>query len=118
MGYDERMQDPNALLLYWWIAVPKEVQLEYLPSIAAVVPSGRQQSSEWKNHTRWITQADFRFTNLTANTKYNMTVYVRVKGTENVSPPAMYVQATTGEDSKLICICLINGTRLNKSYGL
>lgn len=97
MGYDERMQDPNTLLLYWWIAVPKEVQLEYLPSIAAIHNHGHQ---EWKNLTYWITQADHRFTNLTANTKYNMTVFVRVKGTDNISPPAMYVQATTGEDGK------------------
>lgn len=99
MGYDERLQDPHTLLLYWWIPVPKDVQLEYMPSIAPVVPSGRQQLPVWKNHTRWISQPDFRFSNLTANTMYNMTVYVRVNGTDKAFPPAKYVQASTGEDT-------------------
>lgn len=99
MGYDERLQDPNALLLYWWISVPKDVQLEYMPSISPVVPPGRQQFPMWKNLTKWITQPDYRFTNLTADTQYNMTVYVRVSGTDMAFPPAKYVQATTGEDS-------------------
>lgn len=103
MGYDERLQDANSLLLYWWMAVPKDVSLEYMPSISKVVPAGHQVHPVWKNHTQWISVPDFRFTNLTANTKYNMTVYVRVNGTNNVFPPAKYVQAITGEDSEYLC---------------
>lgn len=99
MGYDERLQDPHSLLLYWWIAVPKDVQLEYMPSYAPVVPPGHQQAPVWKNNTKWIEQPDFQFTNLTANTQYNMTVYVRIKGTVQAFPPAVYVQAFTGEDT-------------------
>lgn len=91
MGVDERGINSTSLLLYWWIPIPQNVSFEFMPSI-----SKRQHGSPWKNKT-WIEHSEFRFTNLESFTEYNMTVYVRVKGSVKGSVPAKYLTATTGE---------------------
>lgn len=89
MGVDERGINESSLLLYWWIPIP-EKKLEFLPSIS------KSGENRWENKT-WTEQTDYHFSHLEPFTKYNMTVYVRVKGSNTVFPPAKYHIATTGE---------------------
>lgn len=96
MGVDERSINSTSLLLYWWIPVPQKVKFQYLPSIS----KANVGNAPWKNHTSWIEETDFRFTNLAPYTEYNLTVYVRVAGNGQAFPPAKYFNATTGEGGK------------------
>lgn len=97
MGIDDRRSNESSLYLYWWISAPK-TELEFLPSISKV------GESKWKNDT-WmdVSETEHLFTGLNPFTEYNMTVYVRIKGTSNVFPPAKYVVYTTRE-GKNYCI--------------
>ncbi|RZC34546.1 sortilin-related receptor-like [Asbolus verrucosus] len=90
MGVDERGINESSLLLYWWIATPNKVKLEFMPSI------GKVGENSWKNQS-WTDNTEHKFTDLQPYTKYNMTIYVRIQNTENVFPPAKYFIATTGE---------------------
>lgn len=90
MGVDERNINESSLLLYWWIAIPDKTQLEFLPSISKL------GVNDFKNQT-WTNHSEFLFTSLQTYTSYNMTVYVRLKNSKSVFPPAKYVTSRTGE---------------------
>lgn len=90
MGADEHGINESSLLLYWWIPIPEKDRLEFLPSIS------KMGENKWTNMT-WIDYSEYRFNDLEPFTKYNMTVYVRVKGNKNAFPPAKYYVAMTGE---------------------
>lgn len=91
MSVDEHGINTTSLLLYWWLPIPQNITFEFRPSISKVTPG-----SKFMNFT-WIEYSEFRFTNLEPYTEYNMTVYVRVKGSQKSFTPAKYVMARTGE---------------------
>lgn len=90
MGIEDLGRTDSSLRLYWWIATPRNESLEFLPSISVA------GENKWRNDT-WIGISEHVFENLDAYTKYNMTVYVRVKGTQEAFPPAKFFTATTKE---------------------
>lgn len=90
MGVDERGITDSGLLLYWWGPMPDKNKLEFLPSICEV------GTTSWKNQT-WTEYYQYSFKNLKPYTKYNMTVYARMKESDVVFPPAKYYTSTTGE---------------------
>lgn len=92
IGVNERMLNATSFLIYWWIAVPQNMTFEYLPSIYS--------HGDWKNVTTWIEQTEYRFTNLEPFTLYNVTVYVRVKGSTKVFVPYLYYEVATAEGGK------------------
>ena len=67
---------------------------EYLPSIYS--------HGDWKNVTTWIEQTEYRFTNLEPFTLYNVTVYVRIKGSTKVFVPYLYYEVATAEGGKYL----------------
>lgn len=94
IGVNERMLNATSFLIYWWIAVPQNMTFEYLPSIYS--------HGDWKNVTTWIEQTEYRFTNLEPFTLYNVTVYVRIKGSTKVFVPYLYYEVATAEGGKSI----------------
>lgn len=83
---DENSTNSTSLYLYWWIPVPSNVTFQFLPSIAKAEPN-----ATWINVTRWIednTSMGYQFVNLEPYTRYNLTVYVKIKGQSTVYPPA------------------------------
>lgn len=93
MGIEDLGITDHSLRLYWWIATPRNESLEFLPTISV---AGDEKNSEWRNET-WIETSEYVYKNLEPYTLYNMTVYVRLKGTDEVFPPAKYFTATTKE---------------------
>lgn len=113
IGVDERTLNATSFLIYWWIPVPQNVSLEYLPSIYV--------SGKWKNHTEWIEGGtDFRFTKLAPYTVYNVTVYVRLKGSKTVFPPHLFYEVATSEGVPSppmnVTATQINGSRVQVSW--
>lgn len=88
------MLNATSFLIYWWIAVPQNMTFEYLPSIYS--------NGNWKNISQWIDQTEYRFTNLEPFTLFNVTVYVRIKGTNKEFVPYLYYEVATAEGGKLI----------------
>lgn len=43
----------------------------------------------------WLEKLEYRFVNLKPYTTYTMTVYVKLKNTNEVFPPAKFVTSTT-----------------------
>lgn len=95
MGVDERGINGSSLLLYWWIPIPEKVQLEFMPSIS------KFGTNSFTNQT-WINQSEYLFTSLEPFTKYNMTVYVRLKESKTIFPPAKYFISRTGEGNSIV----------------
>jgi len=97
MGVDERSIRKDSLLLYWWIPKPANIKLEFLPSFAEAYIG-----ATWKNYSQWVDTNTFQaqIEDLKPYQPYNLTVYVRVKGTPTVFPPAKYVTVRTAEGGK------------------
>ncbi|XP_050504155.1 sortilin-related receptor-like isoform X9 [Diabrotica virgifera virgifera] len=90
MEVDERFTNASTIYINWWIVRPTGLELEYQPSIKKI------GDEHWRNES-WIGQPYYQFTNLQPFTKYNMTVYVRIKNTHVVFPPAIYNVSSTSE---------------------
>lgn len=90
MGIEDLGITDHSLRLYWWIASPHNATLEFLPSIDVV------GENKWRNDS-WTENSEHVFDNLEPYTNYNMTVYARIKGTDEAFPPAKYYTATTKE---------------------
>lgn len=112
IGVDERSLNSTSFLIFWWIPLPSDVKLEYLPSI--------YYNGEWKNVSNWITETDYRFTNLKPFTLYNVTTYVRVKGQTKITPPYIYYEIATSEGIPSIplnvSVVQVNGSRIQVSW--
>lgn len=93
ISLDERTLNSTSFLVHWWISVHKDITFEYLPSI--------YMKGTWHNHTEWVKQTEHRFTNLEPYTLYNVTVYVRVKGTKREFVPYKYYEVATSEGGEL-----------------
>ncbi|CAG9822420.1 unnamed protein product [Phaedon cochleariae] len=90
LDIDERGTNDTSLFLLWWIHLPDSLKLEFQPSIKRI------GDGEWKNGT-WTTNMWHQFTGLEPYTKYNMTVYVRIKDSNLVFPPAIYNVSLTSD---------------------
>ncbi|XP_016840986.1 sortilin-related receptor, L(DLR class) A repeats-containing-like isoform X2 [Nasonia vitripennis] len=92
IGVDERSTNATTLFLYWWMPIPSNITFEFMPSIALAEPGAK-----WTNASRWVEDTEYQFNNLEPYTRYNMTVYVKLKGLPTIFPPARYLIVTTGE---------------------
>lgn len=92
MGVDERSMNATSFVFYWLMPVPNNITFEFLPSIAYAIPG-----ANWTNASNWVADMEYQFNNLKPYTRYNITVYVRIKGQSTVFPPAKYFTVTTGE---------------------
>ncbi|CAL7939536.1 unnamed protein product [Xylocopa violacea] len=92
IGVDERSINATSFFLYWWMPMPNNITFEFLPSIAYATPG-----ANWTNASDWMENTDYQFNNLKPYTRYNVTVYVRIKGQTTVFPPAKYFIVRTGE---------------------
>lgn len=113
IGVDERTLNATSFLIYWWIPVPANITFEYMPSIYI--------NGQWQNNTNWIeTATDYRFTKLLPYTVYNVTVYVRIKGTKAVFPPHLFYEVATSEGIPTVplnvSVTQINGSRVQVSW--
>lgn len=115
MGVDERSINDTSFFLFWWMPIPSNVTFEFLPSIARAAPDAK-----WTNATDWIEDTDYQFNNLNPFTRYNLTVYVKLKGQNTVFPPAKYMIVTTGEgvpsEPWNVTVTQKNGTRVEVSW--
>lgn len=62
MGINERGIDETSLRLYWWIALPSTVKLEFMPSISKI------GTNVWQNIS-WMEQSEYTFENLEPYTR-------------------------------------------------
>ncbi|XP_011882721.1 PREDICTED: sortilin-related receptor-like [Vollenhovia emeryi] len=115
MGVDERSVNDSSFILYWWMPIPSNVTFEFLPSFARAAPGAK-----WANVSEWIEDTEYQFNNLEPYTKYNLTVYVKVKGQATVFPPAKYLVVMTGEGVPSapwnVTVAQKNGTRVEVSW--
>jgi hypothetical protein len=63
--------------------IPNNVTFEFLPSIALA-----EHNAKWTNASKWIEDTEYQFNKLEPYTRYNMTVYVKLKGQPTIFPPA------------------------------
>lgn len=115
MGVDERSVNDTSFFLFWWMPIPSNVTFEFLPSIARAAPG-----ANWTNATDWIEDTDYQFNNLQSYTRYNLTVYVKLKGQNTVFPPAKYLLVMTGEgvpsEPWNVTVTQRNGSRVEVSW--
>jgi hypothetical protein len=62
--------------------------------------------SKWTNVSEWTEKNNYLFKNLRPFTLYNVTVYVRTKGTNKIFPPYLYYEVATAEGSKNLSLSL------------
>lgn len=98
ISLDERTLNSTSFLVHWWISVHKDIIFEYLPAI--------YMKGTWHNHTEWIRLTEHRFNHLEPYTLYNVTVYVRIKGTKREFVPYKYYEVATSEGGELVCFPL------------
>lgn len=90
MFIDEHETTSNSLSLYW--ASPKNLSLEYLPSIS------ESRMPETSVNKTWVSVTNYKFTSLKPYTAYNMTVFVRQKDAPSIIySPAFFILASTAE---------------------
>ncbi|XP_066589021.1 sortilin-related receptor-like [Prorops nasuta] len=115
MGVDGKSINATSLYLFWMVPIHSNISFEFLPSIALVEPN-----STWKNASSWIEDTKYQFNNLEPYTRYNLTVYVRVKGDTTVFPPAKYYTSMTGESAPSppwnVTVIQKNGTKVEISW--
>lgn len=106
----KRTMTPNSFLIFWYM--PRnggETQkFEYLPSISLA------NEDNWSNHSKWIENTQHRFESLLPYTMYNVTVYVRLQGSDHVDSPYVYINITTQEGIPSEPLN-VNVTQLNSS---
>uniref|UniRef100_A0A1B6DW73 Sortilin-related receptor n=1 Tax=Clastoptera arizonana TaxID=38151 RepID=A0A1B6DW73_9HEMI len=90
LGVEEHSMNETSLRLFWWIQVPINVTLEYLPSYSIL----HSPDTKWFNAS-WTTEMEYQLVKLQPFTTYNITVYVRVQNGDTY-PPAKFFTATTG----------------------
>lgn len=83
----------TSFLIFWYMPVngAESQSFVYLPSIT------KANTNNWANNSEWIENTQHRFTSLIPFTTYNVTVYVRVKDSDHVDPPYLYINVTTAE---------------------
>jgi len=90
MFIDEHETTSNSLSLYW--ATPRNLSLEYLPSIC------ESRIPETCVNKTWISRTTYKFTSLKPFTSYNMTVFVRQMDVPDIIySPAFFIIASTAE---------------------
>lgn len=115
MGVDERSTNASSLFLFWWMPIPTNVTFEFLPSIAKA-----EAGATWTNASHWIEDTEYQFSSLSAYTRYNLTVYVKLKGQNLIFPPAKYLVVMTGEGVPSppwnVTVSQKNGTKVEVSW--
>lgn len=115
IGVDERSINATSLFLFWWMPIPNNVTFQFLPSIALAEPG-----ATWVNASKWIEDTEYQFNKLEPYTRYNLTVYVKVKGLPTIFPPARYITQMTGEGVPSppwnVTAVQRNGTRIEVSW--
>ncbi|XP_043466543.1 sortilin-related receptor-like isoform X3 [Leptopilina heterotoma] len=116
MKVDERTTEANSIHLHWWMSTPNNTILEFLPSIAPA----NEINPKWTNATSWLQGLNYQFTDLTPYTRYNMTVFVRIKGSKTVFPPGNYHIGVTKEgvptEPYEVTVDQKNGSRVEISW--
>ncbi|CAB3366798.1 Hypothetical predicted protein [Cloeon dipterum] len=97
MSVNERSISSDTIMLYWWIPKPANLTFEFLPSRSEV--SSSAPMAEWVNNSAWVDSNNFQaaVSGLKPFQLYNLTVFVRLKGSDVVYPPAKYITARTAE---------------------
>ncbi|XP_058808716.1 sortilin-related receptor-like [Phymastichus coffea] len=115
IGVDERSTNESSIIVFWWMPIPTNVTFEFMPSIALA-----EAGATWTNASKWIEDTEYQFNHLEPYTRYNTTVYVKVKGQPTIFPPAKYLQVTTGEGQPSepwnVTAVQRNGTRIEVSW--
>lgn len=107
----------TSFLVFWYRPAngDEKQEFEYMPSIALA----EVDVPQWKNES-WMTNTEHRFANLKPFATYNVTIYVRPKGSLRVDPPSNYLNVTTAEgvpsEPLNVNVRQLNGSRVQVSW--